>query len=91
MVCFRVAPSAIFDGNEPVELCSVEDVNELNTKLLESVNGSGWACMTHAVLGEVYHIRFTIGATLTDYRHVNVAWKVVQEHASALLRTPNIY
>lgn len=77
IVCFRIAPSAIFDYNEGVELRST--VDELNRKLLESVNGS--------VLGEVYTIQFAIGATLTDYRHVNVAWKVVQEHATALLRT----
>ncbi|KAF8408814.1 hypothetical protein HHK36_004883 [Tetracentron sinense] len=45
--------------------------------------------MPHAVVGGVYMIRFAVGATLTEERHVNVAWKVVQEHAGAILGASN--
>ncbi|XP_017254123.2 tyrosine decarboxylase 4 [Daucus carota subsp. sativus] len=79
LVCFRVSPSAV--GQK-----SGEDVNEINRKLLESMNGSGRVYMSHAVLEGVFMIRFAVGATLTNMRHVSVAWKVVQEHADALLR-----
>uniref|UniRef100_A0A166I255 Tyrosine decarboxylase n=1 Tax=Daucus carota subsp. sativus TaxID=79200 RepID=A0A166I255_DAUCS len=73
MVCFRVV------------CCGENDVNEINEKLLESVNQSGRIYVSHAVLDGVYVIRFAIGATLTDYSHVSAAWEVVQEHADALL------
>ncbi|KAL1833440.1 hypothetical protein ACET3Z_003091 [Daucus carota] len=73
MVCFRVV------------CCGENDVNEMNQKLLESVNQSGRIYVSHAVLDGVYVIRFAIGATLTHYSHVSAAWEVVQEHADALL------
>jgi aromatic-L-amino-acid decarboxylase len=61
--------------------------NEVNQKLLESINESGRAYMTHAVVGKVYAIRFAVGATLVEERHVIMAWKLVQEHATAILST----
>ncbi|OVA11563.1 Pyridoxal phosphate-dependent decarboxylase [Macleaya cordata] len=65
---------------------NVEDqTNEINQKLVESVNASGRIYMTHAVIGGIYMIRFAIGATLTEERHVNLAWKVVQEHTEVIL------
>ncbi|MCL7027053.1 hypothetical protein MKW94_020691 [Papaver nudicaule] len=45
--------------------------NEINAKLLESVNASGKIYMTHVVVG--------------GERHVTGAWKVVQEHTDAIL------
>lgn len=75
MVCFRIL----------VPVGKELDGNELNKKLLESMNDSGRVFMTHAVIEGIYVIRCAIGATLTDYRHVNMAWKVVQEHANVLL------
>ncbi|KAK1359038.1 Tyrosine decarboxylase [Heracleum sosnowskyi] len=76
MVCFRIKPSAIIGKN---------DENEINRKLLESVNESGRIYVSHTVLGGVYVIRFAIGATLTDINRVSEAWKVVQDHAGALI------
>ncbi|THG03123.1 hypothetical protein TEA_012273 [Camellia sinensis var. sinensis] len=83
-VCFRVSPSALRDHREPSdENC----VNKFNCKLLESINSSGRIYMTHVVVGGVYVIRFAVGASLTNYQHVNMAWKVVQDHAHAMLLT----
>ncbi|KAI3954522.1 hypothetical protein MKX01_013239 [Papaver californicum] len=85
MVCFRLEPTAIFKqkivDNDYIEA----QTNEINAKLLESVNASGKIYMTHAVVGGVYMIRFAVGATLTEERHVTGAWKVVQEHTDAIL------
>ncbi|CAN0887493.1 Tyrosine decarboxylase [Linum grandiflorum] len=58
--------------------------NEMNKKLLEAVNGSGRVFMTHVVAGGIYMIRFAVGATLTERRHVAAAWDVVVEHADAM-------
>jgi aromatic-L-amino-acid decarboxylase len=75
MVCFRILSM------------SEERSNELNRKLLESINMSGRVYMTHTVVGGVYAIRFAVGATLVEERHIIMAWKVVQEHANVILNT----
>ncbi|KAF8408813.1 hypothetical protein HHK36_004882 [Tetracentron sinense] len=85
MVCFRLIVPPAMDQNPLDE----ELANQINAKLLESINASGRVYMTHAVVGGVYMIRFAVGATLTEERHVNVAWKVVQEHAGAILGASN--
>ncbi|KAH7668778.1 Tyrosine decarboxylase protein [Dioscorea alata] len=75
MVCFRLlAPEGW-----------PEEVNELNRRLLEGLNKSGRVCMSHAVVGGVYVIRFAIGATLTEQHHVDLAWRLVRRHADDLL------
>lgn len=85
MVCFRVLPptSRKVTSNIDNEFLT----NELNRKLLESINSSGRVYMTHTMEGGVYMIRFATGATLTEPRHINMAWEVVQEHATAILTT----
>ncbi|OUZ99267.1 Pyridoxal phosphate-dependent decarboxylase [Macleaya cordata] len=88
MVCFRLKPTAILDrklGENGTDYIVEDQTNEINGKLLESINASGRIYMTHAVIGGIYMIRFAIGATLTEERHVNLAWKVVQEHTDAIL------
>lgn len=73
-----------FGGNN--QMVSKEDAaNNFNAKLLETINESGKIYMTHAVIGGEYVMRFAVGASLTENRHVILAWKVVQEHANALL------
>lgn len=73
-VCFRISPLEL-DGA----------AHNLDAQLLESVNESGKIFLTHAVIGGVYVMRFAIGASLTENRHINLAWKVIQEHANSLL------
>ncbi|CAA2989304.1 tyrosine DOPA decarboxylase 1-like [Olea europaea subsp. europaea] len=83
-VCFRISPIEI--GKNQI-ITKEEATNNFNAKLLESINESGKIFMTHAVIGGVYVMRFALGASLTENRHVNLAWKAVQEHANALLNT----
>ena len=84
-VCFRISPIEI-GGNRQI-VSKEEAANNLNAKLLETINESGKIYMTHAVIGGVYVMRFAVGASLTENRHVILAWKVVQEHANALLNS----
>lgn len=41
--------------------------------------------MTHAVVGGIYVIRCAIGTTMTEERHVDALWKLIQEKAQGLL------
>nr|POE82888.1 tyrosine/dopa decarboxylase 2 [Quercus suber] len=90
MVCFRILPSALSEKiykNGKLDIVSEEHANEANRKLLESINMSGCVFMTHAVVEGVFVIRFAVGATLVEERHVITASKVVQEHANVILST----
>ncbi|KAK1325301.1 Tyrosine/DOPA decarboxylase 1 [Acorus calamus] len=72
LVCFRLRPKR---GGS----C------EMNWKLLEAVNASGRAFMTHAVVEGKYVLRMAIGTSLTEERHVLGAWKVIQEMADGIV------
>ncbi|XP_027337609.1 tyrosine decarboxylase 1-like [Abrus precatorius] len=92
LVCFRISPSAIANGvSNATEACYngklMNDqhwVNAVNLKLLDSINSSGKAYMTHGEVEGAFVIRCAIGATLTEEHHVIMAWKLVQEHANSL-------
>ncbi|CAN1294653.1 Tyrosine decarboxylase [Linum perenne] len=75
LVCFRMLPPM---GTQDIE------TNDMNMKLLQSINKSGRVFMTHVVAGGIYMIRFAVGATLTETGHVVNAWKVVKEHADII-------
>ncbi|CBI28677.3 unnamed protein product, partial [Vitis vinifera] len=78
LVCFRLRPRE--EGES----------TELNSRLLMAVNGSGAAFMTHAVVGGIYIIRCAIGSTLTETRHVDSLWKLIQEKAQLVLQEPGL-
>ncbi|XP_022760137.1 tyrosine decarboxylase 1-like [Durio zibethinus] len=65
------------------------DSGELNCKLLDAINSSGRAFMTHGVVGGIYAIRCVIGATLTEERHLKDLWNLIQEKARFLLLQDN--
>lgn len=77
LVCFRLKPE-----KEEGE----ESLKELNRKLMEAVNSSGRAYMTHAVLGDIFVVRCAIGASLTEERHVNALWDLIQEKTELVLK-----
>lgn len=77
LVCFRLLPP---NGDEA---CA----RKLNHALLDAVNSTGKIFISHTVLSGTYILRFAVGAPLTEESHVNAAWKVLQDEASALLST----
>ncbi|RLN43027.1 tyrosine decarboxylase 1-like [Panicum miliaceum] len=79
LVCFRL--------RSPEKLGGEKAANELNRRLLEEVNAAGSGpYMSSAMVGGIYMLRCAVGSTLTEERHVNEAWKVVQDRAASLLR-----
>ncbi|XP_062082738.1 tryptophan decarboxylase TDC2-like [Humulus lupulus] len=78
LVCFRLNP------NPRDEL---GDTELLNRKLLDWLNSTGMLYMTHTRVGEVYMLRFAVGATLTEECHVIAAWKLIKDGADELLNS----
>ena len=55
-----------------------------NRRLMECLNKSGKLYLTHTVLNDHYTIRFCVGQTNTQRRHVTDAWQRIQEAAKEL-------
>ena len=68
MFCFRYHPENLSDQ---------ERLNELNKKLLDTINASGRIFLTHTVINGNYSIRFVAGQTLMQERHILDAWQLI--------------
>jgi len=58
--------------------------DEANQQLMDALNQSGDLYLTHTKLGSKLTLRVCIGQTNTQERHVERAWKRIQEEASRL-------
>jgi aromatic-L-amino-acid/L-tryptophan decarboxylase len=78
--CFRLSPQP---GESP------HQTDERTRSLLKRINGDGRVYLTHTVLppfGTVparFVIRVSFGATMSEPRHVDLAWEIVDRAASA--------
>jgi aromatic-L-amino-acid/L-tryptophan decarboxylase len=59
--------------------------DEQNQQLVEKLNHSGDLYLTHTVLNGRYTLRFCVGQTYTEERHVVQAWKRIQETLNMIL------
>lgn len=74
LVCFRLN-----DGRPEAAL------NDLNMSLLNAVNGSGRAFLSHTTLRGRCVLRLVVASRTTGERHVAAAWRLVQEKAEELV------
>ena len=58
--------------------------NDFNQALLARLNRTGRLYMTHTVLNGQYLLRFCVGQTHTEARHVQQAWAWIQQTAAGL-------
>jgi aromatic-L-amino-acid decarboxylase len=75
LVCFRLR------GEGP-------GADQANRALLDRINGSGRAHLSHTVLAGRFVLRMAIGATLTRERHVRGAWELIAGLAGDPLSSP---
>jgi aromatic-L-amino-acid/L-tryptophan decarboxylase len=57
-----------------------------NQQILDQLNGSGKLLISHTKLNGKLTIRFSIGQTTTERRHVERAWQLIQQVADSLGR-----
>jgi aromatic-L-amino-acid decarboxylase len=58
--------------------------DDQNRRLLDSLNRTGKLYLTHTNLNKRYALRFCVGQTQTELRHVEQAWRMIQETAAEL-------
>src|SRR5664279_856018 len=55
-----------------------------NQRIMDRLNQSGDLYLTHTRLGDRFVLRFCVGQTNTELRHVEFAWRRIQEEAARL-------
>lgn len=77
LVCFRLRPS---------HAETLDQTNARTKAMLSALNATGAAYLTHTVLptpvGDVFTIRFCVGSTLTQQRHVERALDLVRSFST---------
>ena len=58
--------------------------DEQNQRLMDALNDSGELYLTHTRLGGRFVLRFCVGQTHTEARHVQQAWQRIREQAGKL-------
>ena len=58
--------------------------DEQNQRLMDSLNSSGDLYLTHTRLADRFVLRFCVGQTNTEARHVERAWQRIQQEAEKL-------
>lgn len=73
VVCFRYYPRAL-RGQAGTE----EEIDRLNAALLDAVNATGQAYLSHTRLGGKFTLRMAIGNIRTTEAHVRAAWELLR-------------
>ncbi len=81
-VCFRWRPRR-HAGHED-DPAVREDLDRLNTALLDAVNREGLVFLSHTRLRGRMTLRLAIGSVRTEARHVALAWDRIREHGGRL-------
>ena len=74
LLCFRFRPQGADE----------QSLDEINERLLQTINDSGKLYVTHTRINGTYAIRFVVGQTSTEPRHVREAWTTIQDLARDL-------
>jgi aromatic-L-amino-acid decarboxylase len=68
----------------PKGLDDPDALDRLNENLLHELNNSGALYLTQNSVNGAYSIRFAVGQTSTERRHVAAAWQTIQDTARSL-------
>lgn len=67
LVCFRACPKA------------VEDLDALNEKIMNEINASGEAYLSHTKLDGKFTLRLSVGSIRVEERHLRKVWDLLNE------------
>ncbi len=82
LVCFRLRSSPTAPSTDPIERATSE---RLTKALLDRLNASGLAYLTHTVLNGEYVIRWTIGSMLAEEKYVRDTFRAMKAMAAQVL------
>ena len=79
VVCFRIAPHGL-----GIRQVVDQELNAFNRRLVEAVNRTGQAYLTHTTLNGQTAMRLAVGNILTTERHLTKAFDLIRREAARL-------
>ncbi|TKW09058.1 hypothetical protein SEVIR_6G066600v4 [Setaria viridis] len=76
LVCFRIRARGAM---------TEEDADEASRELMARLNRTGNVFLAHTVVGGRFVLRFAVGSTLQEERHVRGAWELIEKTAGEIL------
>ena len=70
LVCFRAAPAGTPEG----------EINALNERIMNDINSSGEAYLSHTKLNGKFTMRLSVGSIRVEERHLKKVWNLLNEH-----------
>lgn len=71
LVCFRAAPSG------------VDDLDSLNERIMNEINASGEAYLSHTKLNGKFTLRLSVGSIRVEERHIRKVWNLLNERLNS--------
>lgn len=71
LVCFRACPTG------------VADLDALNERVMNAINASGEAYISHTKLAGKYTLRLSVGSIRVEERHLRKVWNLLSDHLAA--------
>ncbi len=80
LVCFRAKsePGAIATGS-----LSDAELNTLNERIMNDINASGEAYLSHTKLNGKFTLRLSVGSIRVEERHIEKVWSLLRTHLTA--------
>ena len=73
LVCFRAAPA------------DAKDLDALNERLMNDINASGEAYLSHTKLDGQFVIRLSVGSIHVEEKHIAKVWRLLNERLAEIL------
>lgn len=80
LVCFRAVPA--ISSNSKSTNISGKGVDELNESLMNAINSSGEAYISHTKLDGKFTLRLSVGSIHVEERHIEKVWNILNETLS---------
>lgn len=77
--------NGVFFRLKPEHITDLEELNQLNETLLQSLNESGKLYLSHTKVNGVYFIRMIIAQTNVNEEHVENTWSEIKRSANIIL------
>ena len=69
LVCFRATPEDL----------SEDELNALNERIMNEINASGEAYLSHTKLNGKFTLRFSVGSIRVEERHLKKVWGLLND------------
>lgn len=86
LVCFRACPSTADEAGE-TEAARATRLDQLNEALMNKLNSTGAAYLSHTRLNNTFTLRLAIGNIRTTEAHVHRVWELLNEESAQLSST----